>query len=64
MNVPVLAALAIPIADLVLTTILLLRHPGIPPPFLRRLSAHKALVWNTMVGITIALGALRWALHR
>ncbi len=28
MNVPVLAALAIPIAYLVLTTILLLRHPG------------------------------------
>ncbi len=34
------------------------------PPFLRCLSAHKAFVWNTMVGITFALGALRWVLHR
>jgi len=63
-NVPVLAALAIPIAYLVVTTVALLRHPGILPPFLQRLSSYKALAWNTMVGIPIALGALHWALHR
>jgi hypothetical protein len=37
---------------------------GTLPPFLQRLSTRRALAWNTMVGISIGLGALRWALKR
>jgi hypothetical protein len=33
---------------------------------LQRLTARDALLWNTMVAITItiAVAALRWAMHR
>lgn len=64
MTTKVFLALGIPIAYLVVSTALLLsRHQSLPP-FLLRLSARRAIAWNMMVGITIALGALRWALSR
>lgn len=34
------------------------------PRFVQRLNNRDALLWNTMVGITIAVGALQWALSR
>jgi hypothetical protein len=34
------------------------------PPLLRRLSTRRAIAWNTVVGISIALETLRWVLSR
>jgi hypothetical protein len=31
---------------------------------LQRLTARDALLWNTMVAITLAVAALRWAMNR
>ena len=59
-----LLALGIPASYLVVSTVLLLQRPQSLPPFLQRLSTRKAIAWNTMVGISIGLGALRWALER
>jgi len=49
---------------LVVSTAVLLKGDVTFPRFLQRLSSRDALLWNTMVGITIAVGALRWAWHR
>jgi hypothetical protein len=59
-----LLALGIPAAYLLVSTALLLQRPQCLPPFLLRLSARRAVAWNTMVGLSIALGALRWATSR
>lgn len=64
MNPHLLVALALPTAYLLISTALLLsRHQSLPP-FLLCLSTRRAIAWNTMVGISIGLGALRWALSR
>ena len=47
-----------------LTTVVLSRRHQQLPRFLQRLTARDALLWNTMVGITIGAAALRWALNR
>ena len=60
----ILMALAIPLAYLLITTTLLVRGHRPMPRLLQWLSAHDALFWNTMVGLTIAAGLLRWALAR
>ena len=64
MTLELLIALGLPIAYLVITTAVLaggrLRLPGV----LQRLTARDALLWNTMVGISIGAAALRWALNR
>ena len=64
MGTELLLALGLPIAYLLITTALLLGDGVALPPLLRRLSRRDALLWNTLVGLTIALGALRWALGR
>ncbi len=64
MGTELLLALGLPIAYLLITTALLLGDGVVMPPLLRRLSRRDALLWNTLVGLTIALGALRWALGR
>ncbi|MFZ9952491.1 MAG: hypothetical protein ACO3FA_09400 [Vulcanococcus sp.] len=64
MTTELLLALGIPAAYLVVSTVLLLQRPQSLPPILQRLSTRRALAWNTMVGISIGLGALRWALKR
>lgn len=64
MNPRLLVALGIPTAYLAVTTVLLLNGALTLPPFLKRLSNRRAIAWNTMVGISIGLGALRWALSR
>mgnify|MGYP003349924533 CR=1 FL=1 len=64
MTQEVLLALGIPAAYLVVSTALLLSRHQTLPPFLLRLSTRRAIAWNTMMGITIGLGALRWALSR
>lgn len=47
-----------------MTTELLLSRHKTQPPFLLRLNTHKAVAWDTMVGLSTGLGALRWALNR
>jgi len=64
MGTELLLALGLPIAYLLITTALLLGDGVQLPGLLRRLSRRDALLWNTLVGLTIALGALRWALGR
>lgn len=59
-----LLALGIPAAYLLISTALLLSRHQTLPPFLLRLSTRKAVAWNTMVGLSIGLGALSWALNR
>jgi hypothetical protein len=64
MTIELLIALGLPIVYLMLTTVILsTRHQQLPR-FLQRLTARDALLWNTMVGITIGAAALRWALNR
>jgi len=64
MIIELLIALGLPIAYLVVTTAVLTTSHQQLPRVLQRLTARDALLWNTMVGITIAAAALRWALHR
>jgi hypothetical protein len=59
-----LLALGLPIAYLVLSTAVLAgRHQQLPR-FVQRLTARDALLWNSVVGITIAVAAIQWALRR
>ncbi len=64
MSTELLIALGIPTAYMVVSTAVLLRSDVKLPRVLQRLNSRDALLWNTMVGITIAVGALRWALSR
>ena len=64
MGTALLLALGLPIAYLLITNAWLLRRGGPMPALLQRLSRREALLWNTLVGLTIGLGALRWALTR
>ena len=64
MTIELLIALGLPIAYLMLTTVILSTRHQQRPRFLQRLTARDALLWNTMVGITIGAAALRWALNR
>lgn len=64
MTPEMLLALGIPAAYLLIRTALLLSRQKTLPPFLLRLSTRKAVAWNTMVGLSIAVGALRWATSR
>ena len=64
MGAELLLALGLPITYLLITTIWLLRGGVRLPAPLRRLNRRDALLWNTVVGLSIALGALRWALAR
>lgn len=64
MTLELLIALGLPIAYLVITTVVLsTRHEQLPR-VLQRLTVRDALLWNTMVGISIGAAALRWALNR
>jgi hypothetical protein len=60
----ILLALGIPSAYLLVSTTLLLRRHQPLPAFLLRLSTRRAIAWNSMVGVSIACGALRWAMSR
>ena len=64
MSTEIFIALGIPTAYMVVSTAVLLRRDVKLPRVLQRLNSRDALLWNTMVGITIAAGALRWALSR
>jgi len=64
MTTELLLALGIPPAYLLVSTALLLKRDFELPRFVQRLNSRDALLWNTMVGITIAVGALRWALSQ
>lgn len=64
MGTELLLALGLPIAYLLISSAWLLRRGGAMPQLLQRLSRRDALLWNTLVGLTIGLGALRWALAR
>ena len=64
MSTEILLALGIPTAYLLISTALLVSRHKTLPPLLQRLSTHRAIAWNTMVGLSIGVGALRWALSR
>ena len=64
MTPEILLALGIPAAYLLISTALLLSRHKTLPPFLLRLSTRRAIAWNTLVGLSIAVGALRWATSR
>mgnify|MGYP006952971367 CR=1 FL=1 len=64
MTTELLLAVGIPIAYLLISTALLLSRHKTLPLFLLRISARKAIAWNTMVVLSIAVGALRWATSR
>ena len=64
MTTELLLALGIPLAYLLVSTVILLRGDLELPRFVQRLNSRDALLWNTMVSITIAVGAVRWALSR
>jgi hypothetical protein len=56
-----LIALGVPTAYLLISTLLVLQRPKTLPPLLQRFSTRRAIAWNTMVGLSITVGALRWA---
>ena len=64
MNTELLLALSVPLAYLLISTAILLKGDFELPRFVQRLNSRDALLWNTMVAITIAVGAVRWALSR
>ena len=64
MTTELLLALGIPLANLLISTAILLKGDLELPRCVQRLNSRDALLWNTMVGITIATGAVRWALSR
>lgn len=64
MTIELLIALGLPLAYLVISAAVLSTGHQRLPRFLQRLTARDALLWNTMVGITIGAAALRWALNR
>jgi hypothetical protein len=64
MSTELLIALGIPIAYLLISTAILMEGDPELPRFVQRLNSRDALLWNTMVAITIAVGTLRWALSR
>ena len=64
MGADLLLALGLPIAYLLITSAWLLRNGHQLPALLRRFSRRDALLWNSLVGLTIVLGVLRWALAR
>jgi TM2 domain-containing membrane protein YozV len=64
MSTELLIALGIPLAYLLISTVILLKGDFELPRFVQRLNSRDAPLWNTMVVITIAIGTLRWALSR
>ena len=64
MSTELLIALGVPLAYLLVSTAILLKGDIELPRFVQRLNSRDALLWNTMVAVTIAIGALRWALNR
>ena len=64
MTTELLIALGIPTACLLISTPTVLRWDVEPPGVLLHLNSRDALLWDTMGAITIAIGALRWALTR
>ena len=64
MTAEILLALGIPTAYLLISTALLQSRHRPLPPFLLCLRTRRGIVWNAMVGLSIGLGALRWALSR
>ncbi|TVS05713.1 MAG: hypothetical protein EA413_06130 [Cyanobium sp. PLM2.Bin73] len=56
--------LVIPLALLLLGTVLLERHQGRLPAWVERLSRHQGWIWNGGIGLIIALSLLRFLLGR
>ena len=62
MSRALLIPIGIPITYPVLSTaVLITRHPRLLQ-LVQRLTSRDALAWNTLVGLTIALTAIRWTL--
>ena len=56
--------LVIPLALLLLGTVLLERNQGRLPAWLEALSRHQGWIWNAGIGLIIALSLLRFLLGR
>jgi hypothetical protein len=63
-NQTLFLVLVIPLALLLLGTVLLERHQGRLPAWLGRLSPHQGWIWNGGIGLIIALSLLRVLLGR
>lgn len=60
-----LLALGLPLALLVLALLLLERQGTANlPAWLRALQRRRPLIWNSGIGLVIALSLLRWLLNR
>jgi hypothetical protein len=53
-------ALGLPLVAVGAFTVLLLRYRGRLPRWLQRVSRREAMLWNTGIGLLIALSALRF----
>jgi hypothetical protein len=63
MGLELLLALGIPILLLVGGTLFFAAR-GQFPQVLKRLTSRDAILWNTLIGLTIALGAIRYLTHK
>ncbi len=59
-----LLAIGLPLGLLLLALLALEHWHDRLPPWLLRLSQRPALLWNTGIGLIIALSLLRWLLQR
>ncbi|WP_233831262.1 hypothetical protein [Synechococcus sp. SynAce01] len=57
-------AIGIPVALLLMFTLLLEHGRDRLPRWLQRLSERPSLIWNAGIGLIIALSFLRWLLQR
>lgn len=64
MGTELVLALVIPLALLLLGTVLLERHQDRLPIWLERLSQHRGWIWNAGIGLIIGLSLLRFLLGR
>ena len=63
MGLKLLLALGMPILLLACGTLLFAAR-GQFPQVLKRLTSRNAILWNTLFGLTIALGALRYLIRK
>ncbi|MGL6133421.1 MAG: hypothetical protein ACRC1L_04445 [Prochlorococcaceae cyanobacterium] len=64
MNTTLFLALVIPLALLLLGTVLMERNQGRLPGWMERLTRHHGWIWNAGIGLIIGLSLLRFLLGR
>jgi hypothetical protein len=64
MGLDLLIALGLPLALVLIVTVVLANHQGPLPGWIQRLSPRDAMLWNIGIGLIIALSALRYVLSK